>query len=75
MAQALLDEKVREPKEAEAEPAEATTNVVDFMELLKRSLEKDGKKAGGRSTARKSARKAPTRERRSRRATGRKAAS
>jgi DNA end-binding protein Ku len=67
--------KVREPKEAEAEPAEATTNVVDFMELLKRSLEKDGKKAGGRSTARKSARKAPTRERRSRRATGRKAAS
>jgi DNA end-binding protein Ku len=43
--------KVREPKEAEAEPAEATTNVVDFMELLKRSLEKDGKKTGGRSAA------------------------
>jgi DNA end-binding protein Ku len=57
--------KVRETKEAEAEPAEATTNVVDFMELLKRSLEKDGKKGGGRSAARKSARKAPTRERRS----------
>ena len=63
--------KVRAHKTEDATPAEATTNVVDFMELLKKSLEKGGKQ-GGRTTARKTARKAPTRERRS---TGRKTAS
>lgn len=46
--------KVRAHKTQEAEPAEATTNVVDFMELLKRSLEKDGKRRG-RTAARKTA--------------------
>lgn len=66
--------KVRAHKTEDATPAEATTNVVDFMELLKKSLEKGGKQ-GGRTTARKTARKAPTRERRSRRSTGRKTAS
>jgi DNA end-binding protein Ku len=65
--------KVREKSE-EAAPAEATTNVVDFMELLKRSLDKDGKR-GGRSAPRKAARKAPRSEGRSRRSTRRKAAS
>jgi DNA end-binding protein Ku len=65
--------KVREKTE-EAAPAEATTNVVDFMELLKRSLDKDGKR-GGRSAPRKAARKAPRSEGRSRRSTRRKAAS
>ena len=49
--------KVREPKAEEAAPAGATTNVVDFMELLKRSLDKDGKR-GGRAAPRKAARKA-----------------
>src|SRR5262249_38507895 len=43
--------KVREKTEEAAAPAEATTNVVDFMELLKRSLDKDGKR-GGRSAPR-----------------------
>jgi DNA end-binding protein Ku len=66
--------KVRAHKMEDAAPAQATTNVVDFMELLKKSLEKGGKQ-GGRTTARKTARKAPTRERRSRRSTGRKTAS
>jgi DNA end-binding protein Ku len=65
--------KVREKTE-EAAPPEATTNVVDFMELLKRSLDKDGKR-GGRSAPRKAARKAPRSEVRSRRSTRRKAAS
>jgi DNA end-binding protein Ku len=65
--------KVREKTE-EAAPAEATTNVVDFMELLKRSLDKDGKR-GGRSAPRKAARQAPRSEGRSRRSTRRKAAS
>jgi len=65
--------KVRE-RTGEAAPAEATTNVVDFMELLKRSLDKDGKR-GGRATPRKAARKAPRSEGRSRRGTRRKAAS
>jgi len=65
--------KVRERTE-EAAPAEATTNVVDFMELLKRSLDKDGKR-GGHATPRKAARKAPRSEGRSRRGTRRKAAS
>jgi DNA end-binding protein Ku len=65
--------KVREKTE-EAAPAEATTNVVDFMELLKRSLDKDSKK-GGRSAPRKATRKAPRSEARSRRSTRRKAAS
>ena len=51
--------KVREKTE-EAPPAEATTNVVDFMELLKRSLNKDGKK-GGRSAPRKATRRRSTR--------------
>jgi DNA end-binding protein Ku len=70
--------KVREHKTDEAAPAEATTNVVDFMELLKRSLDKDGKR-GGRAApqkaTRRAVRKAPARERRARRATSRKAAS
>jgi DNA end-binding protein Ku len=57
--------KVREQTE-EAEPAEATTNVVDFMALLKRSLDKGGKK-GGRAAPRKAAAR--------RRSTRRKAAS
>lgn len=57
--------KVRAPKTEEAQPAEATTNVVDFMELLKRSLEKDGKR-GSRAASRKSTRKAPARQKRSR---------
>jgi len=51
--------KVREKTEA-AVPAEATTNVVDFMELLKRSLDKDGEK-GGRSAPRKATRRRSTR--------------
>jgi DNA end-binding protein Ku len=51
--------KVREKTEAAA-PAEATTNVVDFMELLKRSLDKDGEK-GGRSAPRKATRRRSTR--------------
>jgi DNA end-binding protein Ku len=42
--------KVREKTE-EAAPAEATTNVVDFMELLKRSLDKDGKRGRAVSAA------------------------
>jgi DNA end-binding protein Ku len=46
--------KVREKTE-EAEPVEATTNVVDFMEL-KRSLNKDGKK-GGQAAPRKATRR------------------
>jgi DNA end-binding protein Ku len=66
--------KVREHKSEEAAPAEATTNVVDFMELLKRSLDKDGKR-GGRAAPRKAARKSPRSERRSRSSTRRKAAS
>jgi DNA end-binding protein Ku len=66
--------KVREHKSEEATPAEATTNVVDFMELLKRSLDKDGKR-GGRAAPRKAARKSPRSERRSRSSTRRKAAS
>jgi len=53
------NKKVREKTEAAA-PAEATTNVVDFMELLKRSLDKDGKK-GGRSAPRKATRRRSTR--------------
>jgi len=53
------NKKVREKTEAAA-PAEATTNVVDFMELLKRSLNKDGKK-GGRSAPRKATRRRSTR--------------
>jgi len=65
--------KVRE-RTAEAAPAEATTNVVDFMELLKRSLDKDGKR-GERPVPRKATRKAPRSESRSRRSTRRKAAS
>ena len=52
------NKKVREKTEAAA-PAEATTNVVDFMELLKRSLDKDGKK-GGRSAPRKATRRRST---------------
>jgi DNA end-binding protein Ku len=51
--------KVREKTE-EAAPVEATTNVVDFMELLKRSLHKDGKK-GGRAAPRKATRGRSTR--------------
>jgi DNA end-binding protein Ku len=66
--------KVREHKSEEAAPAEATTNVVDFMELLKRSLDKDGKR-GGRAAPRKAARRSPRSERRSRSSTRRKAAS
>ncbi|HKU15453.1 MAG TPA: Ku protein [Steroidobacteraceae bacterium] len=38
--------KVRARKSEEAASAAATTNVVDFMELLKRSLEKGGKGSG-----------------------------
>jgi len=53
------NKKVREKTEAAA-PAEATTNVVDFMELLKRSLDKDGEK-GGRSAPRKATRRRSTR--------------
>jgi DNA end-binding protein Ku len=70
--------KVRAHRKEEAASAEATTNVVDFMELLKRSLDKDGKrgaKAASHKTTRRAARKAPARERRSRRSTSRKAAS
>jgi len=52
------NKKVRETEAAA--PAEATTNVVDFMELLKRSLDKDGKK-GGRSAPRKATRRRSTR--------------
>jgi DNA end-binding protein Ku len=40
--------KVRTRKQEEAVSAEATTNVVDFMELLKRSLDKGGKEKRGR---------------------------
>lgn len=76
--------KVHALKTEEAAPAQASTNVVDFMALLKRSLEKDGQGKGGqgkggnssaRAAPRKAARKAPRGERRSRRSTSRKAAS
>jgi DNA end-binding protein Ku len=40
--------KVRAHKKAEAAPAAASTNVVDFMELLKRSLDKGGRKAAAK---------------------------
>lgn len=40
--------KVRTRKKEEAASAAATTNVVDFMELLKRSLDKNGKEKRGR---------------------------
>ncbi|HEV8333078.1 MAG TPA: Ku protein [Steroidobacteraceae bacterium] len=43
--------KVRARKKEEAAPAAATTNVVDFMELLKRSLDKGGQGVKGRKTA------------------------
>lgn len=45
--------KVRAHKKEEAAPAAATTNVVDFMELLKRSLDKGGKGVKGRKGAAK----------------------
>ena len=45
--------KVRAHKKDEAAPAEASTNVVDFMELLKKSLDKGAKGAKGRKTAAK----------------------
>jgi DNA end-binding protein Ku len=57
--------KVRAHKAEAAAPAEATTNVVDFMELLKRSLEKGGKR-GGRAAARGTSRKTAVKEKRSR---------
>lgn len=60
--------KVRARKQEEAVSPEATTNVVDFMELLKRSLEKGGKGSKARaSSSRKSARKPAVKERSSRR--------
>lgn len=63
--------KVRAHKKEEAAPAEATTNVVDFMELLKRSLDQGGRKEGksraARASSHKSARKPAVKERRSRR--------
>jgi DNA end-binding protein Ku len=58
--------KVRARKTEEAAPAEATTNVVDFMELLKRSLEKGGK-SGGRAQPQRAGRKPAAKEKRSRR--------
>jgi DNA end-binding protein Ku len=57
--------KVKARKTEEEVPAEATTNVVDFMELLKRSLEKGGKKSGGGQRA--ASRKSAASEKRSRR--------
>ena len=64
--------KVRARKSEEAAPAEATTNVVDFMELLKRSLDKGGKggqggKSSGRAPPQRAARKSAAKEKRSRR--------
>jgi DNA end-binding protein Ku len=56
--------KVRAHKKAEAAPAAASTNVVDFMELLKRSLDKGGK--GGRSPPQRAGRKSAAKEKRSR---------
>ncbi|MGO1541435.1 MAG: Ku protein [Luteimonas sp.] len=62
--QKVIEERVRsksivqdEDHEDERPPEGAATNVIDFAELLKRSLEKKGGKRGGK-TAKKSARKA-----------------
>lgn len=73
--------KVKAHKAEETVPAEAATNVVDFMALLKRSLEKGGKSGGqrdGKGTGhgaqpRTAARKSAASEKRSRRSTRRKA--
>lgn len=56
--------KVRAHKKEEAAPAAATTNVVDFMELLKRSLDQGGK--GGRAQPQRAGRKSAAKEKRSR---------
>lgn len=70
--QEVIEERVRSKKvvhdddDGQEQPAEgAATNVIDFAELLKRSLEKKGGKGGGRATkkavkktARKPAKKA-----------------
>src|SRR5699024_3064806 len=62
--QKVIEERVRsksivqdEDHEDERPPEGAATNVIDFAELLKRSLEKKGGKRGGK-TAKKSAKKA-----------------
>jgi DNA end-binding protein Ku len=57
--------KVKATKVEEAEPAQASTNVVDFMALLKRSLEKKGHAPAGRAPPRRAARKTGTRRARS----------
>jgi DNA end-binding protein Ku len=54
--------KTRVPSEPEAATVEETTNVVDFMALLKRSLEKKG--TASAQTSRKSARRKPPTRRR-----------
>ena len=55
--QEVIEERVRSKKvvhdddDGQEQPAEgAATNVIDFAELLKRSLEKKGGKGGGRAT-------------------------
>lgn len=66
--------KVKAPKSDEAEePAEASTNVVDFMELLKRSLEKKGKSPGQRAAPKRATRKSTAASKRGGRSTKRKA--
>jgi DNA end-binding protein Ku len=57
-------------------PENAATNVIDFADLLKRSLEKKGDKGGGGKTApaKKAAKKAPAKKTTARKRTGRKSA-
>ena len=51
-----------EVEEAEAPTHDATTNVVDFMALLKKSLEKKGDAAPAKATARKASKKPATKK-------------
>lgn len=81
--QEVIEERVRSKKvvhdddDGQERPAEgAATNVIDFAELLKRSLEKKGGKGGGRATkkaVKKTARK-PAKKAAKKAASGRKKA-
>ena len=81
--QEVIEERVRSKKvvhdddDGQEQPAEgAATNVIDFAELLKRSLEKKGGKGGGRATkkaVKKTARK-PAKKAAKKAASGRKKA-
>ncbi|MFC3551132.1 Ku protein [Lysobacter cavernae] len=61
--------------EEETVPENAATNIIDFAELLKRSLEKKGSKAPAKASARKApAKKAPAKKAASKKRTTRKSA-